>query len=191
MENYLRSTKIVSALVMIFLVTSAALAIFIILFGDFDGTEVKILLSAIAFCGCGILSLPGLNLIERGTFKSIGKVAAGTSGLFLVLVLFLIWTGDVVSENLYFKVTATVFVISISSNHSALLLLSRSKNKVVSGCKWATISLIIVVALMLIYIVWGEDLPEALHRPLAVIVILDVLGTLSLPALNRFMGKHK
>ena len=110
---------------------------------------------------------------------------------FLVLVLFLIWSGDVVSENLYFKVTATVFVIGISSNHSALLLLSRSKNKVVSGCKWATISLIILVTLMLIYIVWGEDLPEGLHRPLAVIVILDVLGTLSLPALNRFMGKHK
>ena len=109
----------------------------------------------------------------------------------IVLVLFLIWSGDVVSENLYFKVTATVFVIAISSNHSALLLLSRSKNKVVSGCKWATISLIIVVTLMLIYVVWGEDLPEALHRPLAVIVILDVLGTLSLPALNRFMGKHK
>ena len=187
----MRSTRVVSVLVMIFLVSSAALAIFIILFGDFNGTEVKILLSAVALCCCGIFSLPGLNLIERGTYEVLGKMAAGSAGLFLVMVLVLIWSGEVVSEAFYFKLTATVFVIGISSNHSSLLLLSRSANKLVSLCKWSTISVITIVTVVLIFIVWGEDLSEPLHRPFAVIVILDVLGTLALPVLSRFTGSVK
>ena len=187
----MKSTKVVSALVMIFLVASAALAIFIVLFGDFSGTEVKILLSAVASACCGILSLPGLNLIGRCTYMALGKIAVITAGLFLVMVLVLIWSGDVISETLYFKLTATVFVIGISSNHSSLLLLSRSNKKLVSLCKWSTITAITLVTMILIFIVWGEDIPEPLQRPFAVIIILDVLGTLALPALNRFTGTSK
>ena len=83
LEKNLKSTKVVSVLVIIFLVVSTVLALAIILFGDFSGTEVKILLSAVTWASCGILLLPGLNLLERGKYRPLGRVAVLVSAVFL------------------------------------------------------------------------------------------------------------
>lgn len=79
------------------------------------------------------------------------------------------------------------FILAVSTSHISLLLLIHSENKFVSGALLSTIIAIMFVVLILIIGVLNsfKDTGEFYVRLLGVFAILDVLGTIVKPILNK------
>ncbi|MBM3247454.1 hypothetical protein FJZ17_02865 [Candidatus Pacearchaeota archaeon] len=136
----------------------------------------------------GGYSLTGLCcsvLYEKRKFTSLalsGMVISIIGFLYTVLV---IWEAIDLDDS--WKALIIFIVLAASTAHACLLLLIKTEKSLVNGALSATIIFISIVALMLIILVLNEfdDVGEFYFRLLGVFAILDVLGTIVTPILNK------
>ena len=163
---------------------SALIGIFVFLFGDFGYIEVRLLLATLTIGGYSLTGLCCSILYEKRKFTPLalsGIIISLIGFLFTVLV---IW--DAIDFEDFWRVLLIFIILAVSTAHSCLLLLIKSKKSLVNGSLLATIVFIFIVALMLIIIVIDEfDVGEFYFRLLGVFAILDVLGTIVTPILNK------
>ena len=179
-----RPTRVASAALVLSLVVSAVIGIVIILIGDFDETEIRILATAATLAGFSILSLPSLFHLERGRYAYLTRVGISTSLIFFAMVLLIIWSGEGHSE-WFGKTLGTVGVLAFATNHALLMLIASPAKILISLLQWATILIIVIVAGLILIAIWTEEMPEMMMRLFGTLGVLDALGTITVPILVR------
>jgi hypothetical protein len=159
-------------------------------FGELQG---KVVLTTLLVAAFSITALCHLAVVGRA-LRIVGWVGIGASGVALILGVVLIWgswenwneTWDDV-----LKAFATASVVAVSLAHAnLLLLLAERRSPVLRTALFITVGLIGLLALLIILpIVTEGEIPgqngELYFRVLGVVAILDALGTIVLPVINR------
>ncbi|MBS3128062.1 hypothetical protein J4410_02865 [Candidatus Woesearchaeota archaeon] len=164
---------------------SALIGIFVFLFGDFGETEFRLLMTTLTIGGYSLTGLCCSVLYEKRKFSILalsGMILSVIGFLFTVLV---IWEAIGLEDS--WKTLMICIILAFSTAQSCLLLLVNPEKTLVKGSLSATIIFISIVALMLIKLVLNEfdDASESYFRILGVFAILDVLGTIVTPILNK------
>jgi len=117
-------------------------------------------------------------------------------GIFISIVGFfyttlVIWQEFYFNYDFTFKTLIILIILVISIAHSCLLLLINSQKILVAIILWTMIFFITIVAILLIILTvyWFEGFDEFYFRVLGSFAILDVLGTIVAPILNKFYSK--
>lgn len=162
---------------------SALVGILIFLLGNFGQTQIRILLTTLSIGGFSLAGLCSANLYDKGTFKTFGAIGMVTAFFGFLINLFLIWIDF---NSFSFNLGLTLIVLSFSFSHASLLMLIKSEKIVVSISFWVTLFFIAWVATVILSKVWGL-VTSSNYRIFAVFVILDILGTVVTPILNKVM----
>jgi hypothetical protein len=171
------------------LVLSAGAGIFVLLTGSFDLIDGKILGTTLAIGLFSITSLADLRNFEseQASYRSFALIGLGLSLIALVLVTLIIWSDTFI--DMPWKPAAVSSILAISAAHASLLLPARGKNAALNSAVTVTLGMIALVAGLIIYLVLGEDteVGDMFYRLLGVFAILDVLGTILVPILSKFL----
>jgi hypothetical protein len=175
------------------LVISAAIGILIFLFGDFNDTQQRLLLTTLAVGGFSLFGLASTVRVLAWWLRPLGPVGLATSVVALGLAVPFIWNLLDYPE-IVWKFFLTLSVLAFTSAHVSLLgAFSPSNNPVLV---WRSIAMLIalIVACLIGYGVWGQlngGATELYSRGLGVAAILDVLGTVGLYPLSKLMGNAR
>ena len=161
------------------------IGITIILVGDFGETEMRVLATTGAMSGFSVLSLPSLFHLERARYKYLVRIGISASLALFAIVLFVIWGGRVTGGELVLKTLASVAIVAFATNHILLILIATPSRILISLCQWSTTLIIIMVSVLILVAVWTEGMPETMVRPFSSLVILDALGTITVPIVVR------
>ena len=167
------------------LVASALLGIAVIIRGELDETEGKLLLSTSSMLVASLVSIPAFAQVERRTWTEVSFLAIGATLTALILLLTLVWAADGFDQDGALNTFGSFAITGFALNHALLLLLGRSADSVVRTCLYATIAVIAAVAAMLIVAIWTGDPEGGFWRLFGVLLILDALGTILVPVLAK------
>ena len=160
--------------------TAAALAIGILLFGDFGGIEARILGSTLLIAGYGTLAIPGAILWDQRRLLPLAAALAGLAILAASLNLVGIWWERSSNEQVLGKMIATVAFFLIATVVTAALA-ARPRHRLFS----ASVALSFIAAAMATAAMWAEVEREGYLRLLGAVVVLDVLLVALQPLLMR------
>lgn len=193
------SLKSVRRVAIIFIIVSLAIAalfgIVTLLTGEFGEVQGKILLTTLLLAGFSITALCHLAVVGRA-LRVVGFAGIVVSALAFISGAVLIWRPwDNWSDSweATLKAFAVFAILAASLAHAnLLLLLAERRNPLVRIGLFVTVGLIALLALLIIIPVVTEgeipgDNGEPYWRFLGVVAILDVLGTIVLPVLGRFL----
>jgi len=147
--------------------------------------EIRILITTLAI---GAYSLTGLccsALYEKRKFTLLALFGMVISVIGFFYTVLVIWRVIGIDDS--WKALMIFIILAVSSAHSSLLLLIKPKKALVYGALSATVIFILIVALIMIALVLIEfsGQNEFYYRVLGVFAILDVLGTILVPILNK------
>lgn len=166
---------------------AALAAILIFLFGEFQETEGRILITTLAVAGYSLIGLAATTRLARPP-AWLAPLGLGLSAVGFVLMLALIWTepkGDVLGQ-----IAGSVLVLAVAIAHAALLLPRRADPPAAGAVLRATLTASAILAAMLIRVILLDTDPgERYARWLGVVAVLDVLGTLLVPILRKLTTK--
>lgn len=191
MEQNFNFKKTFLITMIISLSISALIGIFVFLFLDFGETEARLLLSTLAIGGYSLTGLCCSVLYEKRKFIPLAIFGMIISVIGFIYTLSIIWEAIDFWNVGSWKALIILIVLAFSTAHSCLLLLIKSDKTIVNGTLSVTIIFISLVALMLIIMTLNElGLGEFSFRLLGVFAILDVLGTVVTPILNKVYSLH-
>jgi len=155
--------------------------------GSFGGTEGRILLTTVVVGVTSIAALCYLATAEK-PFQFVGLLGGITALVPLVIALWLTWF-DENADEIIWRIFGIGVTISASLAQACLLLaLAYDSRPVVRRLLFGTLALIgIIAVLVIIPIVDGSDLTDTYWRFFGVVAILDVLGTVTVAALQKFV----
>lgn len=194
--NALRGLRRAAIIVIIVSLAAAALVgIVTVLAGDFGEVQGKILLTTLLLAGFSITSLCHLAVVGR-SLRIVGFVGIGTSLVAFAAGAMLIWRDWEIWSDPSELVLKSFLVGSILAASLAqanlLLLLGERRSPVIRVGLYVTLAFIAALAVLAILpIVTDGQIPgengEPYARAIAVVAILDVLGTIVVPVLSRFV----
>ena len=167
------------------LIISAAIGVSVILMGSFGDTEVRVLATSGVLSSYTVLMMPSLFHIEGGRYSHLTRLAVTATSITLVLILLLIWGVGPIGEEPLFRVLASVAVLSVATNHSLVLLITRSAKLIVQISQRATIAVIASVAAFFMFAIWNDGMEEPFLRVFLALAVLDALGSIATPILVR------
>ncbi len=163
---------------------SALIGIYIFLVGDFGETEGKILATTLSLGGFSLLGLASAASINKPKLATFSKAGMIFSVIGLILTITIIW--ELLDPDDTWMTTVMFLILSFSFAHISLLLLITPKTKGVQTVLTATVVCIGIVAVMLIKTTFNEFNDGDFYlRLLGVFGILDALGTITTPILNK------
>jgi hypothetical protein len=186
----LPTRKFLLRLVIFSLTATAVLGIAGVLWSGLGETGTKILGSAIAADAASFLALCCTGRVTSAWQRAVQVTGTVSACLGLLAGVYLIWWGASASGPgaAIWRAAAVLFVLAVASAHASLLLRLRPHGRlaraVVTGtviCTAAAAELIANYAL-----VPNFDPGNGYAKALAVILILDVLGTILILLLRRF-----
>ena len=186
MKKSISLRKILLITVIVALCVSAFLGIGVFVSGKFGNIEIKTLLTTSAVGGFSLTGLCCSVLLEKGKYKSLAISGVIISILALLFSFDSIWDlfnlfGDQASD-----VFLTLCILAFSMAHVSLILLIDSYKTPVTMTVILTVVFIAIVAFMLILDLVGDNqMGDSYFRLLGVFAILDVLGTIVTPILNK------
>ncbi len=192
-KNNLKKTFLLTMIISLSL--SALIGILVILLGEFGEFQAKVLITTLAVGGFSLLGLCCSSIFEKSKLKTFSIIGMGTCVLGLFYSLLLIWNGNgfdfLWDSETNLKILLTFLITTVSLAQASILLLIRFKNKkaqISLICTLGLIGLIALIVIGLIYEIITFD-SEAFYKFLAVVIILDVLGTVVTPILNKIGDK--
>ena len=180
-----RPTRLALVSLAFSLTGSALIGIAIILVGDFDETEMRVLGTAGALAGFSVLSLPSIFHLEKARYTYLTWTGISASLVFLAMLLFVIWGENAIGGEAFMKTLASVGVVAFATNHICLMLIATPTKFFISICQRATILIIGTVGVLILIAIWTEDMPEMMVRFFGALGVLDALGTITVPILVR------
>jgi hypothetical protein len=191
MDNTNDIKKIFLKTLIVSLSATGLLGIFIFLFGKFGETEGRLLLTTLSMGGCSLTGLCCSTIYPSEKYKIFSIIGIGTAGLCFVLTLFNIW-GDFKNLENTWKLLLSLIVLTITFAHISLLLNIKIVNQLVKNTLTATTIFIGIVAFMLLtLIVGGFGKGDFFYRLLGVFGILDIVGTIVTPILNKTQKEYE
>lgn len=185
--------KIFLIIMIISLSISALIGIFVFLLGDFGKTELRLLMTTLTIGGYSLTGLCCSVLYEKRKFASLALSGMVVSVIGFLYTILVVWEAIDLDDDFVWKILIIFIVLAASAAHSCLLLLIKPKKLLVNGALLATIFFVLIVAFMLVILIFSgfDDVGEFYFRLLGVFAILDVLGTIVTPILNKvYLMKH-
>jgi hypothetical protein len=167
---------------------TAAIAIAVLLFGDFGETQWRILGTTLAISLYSLLSLPGAILLERRVAEPLAWATIALSGAGFVLALVAIWGADD-SETAWKLVGTTTAFAASATQISALTSRRRDDDTpALRGVYVAAVSLAVLLAVLASYAIWKEIDSEGFFRVLGALAVLDLFLVILQPLVRRLRG---
>jgi hypothetical protein len=167
------------------LTAAAALAIGILLFGDFGSTEGRILATTALLAGYGLFALPAAILRDQRRLAAltIAVVALAVAGASLTILA--IWTGE--PPDVLGRSIGTVNGWLVAAAQVAAVALRRRTHDpgIVRRLFAASSTLIVLLAAMLTALLWAGIDSERYGRAFGALVVLNVLLVALQPLLAR------
>lgn len=175
--------RIVFAAIAVSLCATAALAIGILLFGDFGETEGRILGTTMLLAGYGLVALPAGFLLDQSRRQPLAATLLVLAGTGLVLALVGVWSSTGSSTFGKLVLTVTAFALAAAQT-SALAARRREDDPALVGALFAVSSgLAIALAIMAAAAAWAEVGDPVYFRILGALAVLDVLLVVLQPVL--------
>lgn len=167
------------------LTASAALAIAILLFGDFGQTEGKILATTALLAAYGLLALPGPILIDQRRLRPLAVVLLALAAVAAAVSIAAVWLED--APEALGKTVATVLAFLIAATQTAALAarLRRREPALVRALFAASTAVALTGATSVAVVIWAELDSELYARAVAALVVLDLLLVALQPILGR------
>jgi hypothetical protein len=157
------------------LCASALLAIAILLVGRFGDTEQRIVATTLLLAGYGVISLPGVVLLDRGRCRTLAEGAIGLAVAGAGLAIVSVWGFS--DTDAVGKSVGTTTILALAAAQTAALAARRTKRDppavvqlFVASCVTATLAAGGAVAL-----IWTQPSTGFYPRLLAALVVLDLL----------------
>ena len=167
---------------------SALIGIIIFLFGDLGEIEAQLLMTTLTFGGFSLTGLCSARIQNKNHLKNFSIIGMVIAVLGFLITISVIWEFDHI-ESIWKGMTVFI-ILSIAIAHASLLLQISPKTNKIKYLLIGTIVFISLVALMLIISVITEfSESEFYFRLLGVFSILDVLGTIATPIMNKITEK--
>jgi hypothetical protein len=168
---------------------AAAVAIWALIAGHFDGTSARVLLTGLAAALSTIGGLAGAGaLTPENRGRPVGEVTVGLSQLALVIALALIWIPGATAGDTLMRVLGVTIVLMLAGAHASLLL-SRLRELDTSAVRRLSHGAIVCAtsASLLVSGVFASNGPIAsgIWRLLGVLVVLALLNTLLVPLARK------
>jgi hypothetical protein len=169
---------------------TAALAIGILLFSEFDETAARILGSTAALSFFSLLALPAGVLLDRGRFLPLAWASLVVSAVGLVLVQVVLWVDwDDEPERLWKSaLSVTAFAVAGAQVAATTSRRRADDSTLVRGLYAAGLALALALAAMTSAAAWGEIDTVGYYRALGALAVLGLLSTLLQPVLRRVVG---
>lgn len=163
---------------------TAALAILILLFGDFGDTEARILGTTVAISVASLLALPGAILLERRTSVLVGWASVSLAVTSFAWAQVVIWGGDSVTAG---KLLGTLVVWAVASTQIAALQTRRRHDdpRAVGAAAAGATALALLLASLVSFAIWAELEDSPFFRIIAALTVLDVFLVVMQPILRR------
>jgi hypothetical protein len=177
-------------LVLVFaLCASALLAIGILLLGEFDETQARILATTGLIGFFSLLALPGGVLLDQGRHVPVAWTLIGLAVFSFVIAMNLTW-GDVDSENLW-KVAGSATAVTGAFSQAATSTSRRRTSDTQGVGLLYLLSLVGVslLALLILIAIWESVEDEDFYRFLGAVAVADLLLVLLQPVARRMGGK--
>jgi hypothetical protein len=163
----------------------AALAIGILLFGDFDATEGRILATTALLAGYALLALPAAILSDQRRCLRLASLVVALAVVGAALAITAVWLNEP-SDTLGKAISTMTVCLLAATQVSALAARGREQDpRTVRGLFTASSVLAAVVAAMFAALVWAEIDREGPFRVFAALVVLDALLVALQPILAR------
>jgi hypothetical protein len=163
----------------------AALAIGILLFGDFGSTEGRILGTTALFAGYALLALPAAILRDQRRRLRLAAAVVSLAVAGAALAAAAVWLNDPPDALGRTIATATASLLA-ATQVSALAARQREHDsRAVRRLFTASSALALVVAAMFAVLIWAEVDREGYARVLGALAVLDVLLVALQPILAR------
>jgi hypothetical protein len=166
------------------LVATAALAIGILLFGEFRDTEARILGTTAFLSLFSLLALPAGVLFDQGRLLPLAWATAALAVLGFAVAMSAVWNDD---SDTSWKLTGAVGACALAATQTAGLAsrLRPSDPPAVRRLFAAATALVVVSATMVNAAIWKEIDDETYYRFLAAIAVANVLLVVLQPVLRR------
>ena len=173
------------------LCATAAIAIFTLIFAEFDETAGRILATSALISLFSLLSLPAGVLLDQGRYTALAWAILAIAAAAFLLSMVVVWVdwdegpGDGVWKSL---VTLAAFSAGLSQTGAAT---SRRRDEDSQGVRIlyvASIALVFLVAAMASLAAWEEIEDSRYYRALGALVVANVLVVLLQPILRRLAG---
>jgi hypothetical protein len=167
------------------LTAAAALAIGILLFGDFGSTEGRILATTALLAGYGLLTLPAAILRDQRRAAALTAVVVALAVVATSLTIAGVWS-DEPPEALGKAIGIANGWLVAGVQLAALTLRRRDQDaRVVRLLFAASSALVVVLALMFTTVLWAEIDSERYGRIFGALIVLNVLLVALQPILAR------
>ena len=192
MDLHLRSGRhLLLGAVVASLCATAALAIGILLFGEFGATQGRILMSTLLVGAFGLLGVPAAVLVDQGRHRRLALASGALAAAGLLMMLVLIWSGDDPPQPLV-KSALSVSALALAAGQIAALAGRRRPTDPSSVRRLYALSTVVVVALaaMVVLALWLEIESLAYYRVLGALAVLDVLLVALQPILAKIHARE-
>lgn len=168
------------------LVVTAAVAIGILLFGEFDETEGRILATTAFISIASLLSLPGGVLLDQQRLPALAWTTIGLAVAGFCLATAGLWADD---ETLG-KLAGSVAAAAVAATQTAALAVRRRETdpRAVDRLFAAATGAVVAVAGLVVGAIWAQPDSEAYVRALAALAVANVLLVVLQPVLRRGGG---
>jgi hypothetical protein len=164
---------------------TAAIAIAVLLLGDFDETEARILATTLGISVASLLALPGAILLEQGRDAALAWLTVGFACAAFVLFEITIWNAW--DNETAWKLTGSAAAAAAASTQISAMTtrLHATDRRAVRGAYVAAVWLAAILAGMVVLAVWTEIDSTTYYRALGALVVLNVFLSLVQPLLRR------
>lgn len=165
------------------LAAGAALAIGILLFGDFGDTEGRILATTALTAAYALVALPAGILFDQARLSWLAWIVLALSAAGLALSVGSVWSDDPPDE--LSKTLLSVTVLALAATQTAALASRRRVRdpRAVRGLFAASAPLALVLAALAAAAAWAEIENERYFRIVGALTVLDVLVVALQPVL--------
>ncbi len=170
------------------LAVTAALAIGILLLGDFDDTEWRVLGTTFAISVASLLALPGAQLLDQRRAAPLAWATVALAAVAFVLFEQVLWT-DEDGETAWKRVgTAAVFAVATTQIAALTSRLKAGDRQSVGVLYLVTFGLVLLLAALATTAIWKEIDSDTFYRVLAALAVLNVFLVVLQPLLRRLGG---
>jgi hypothetical protein len=173
-----------------FLSLTAVIAIFSVLVGQFNETQLKVLATTFTISAASICAMSCAAFIEKRQSNLAGTLGIIFAAVAAILTITGVWSET--GSDTFWKSTGSLIVISVALAHALLLLLPNLS----ANHKWTQIAAVIsivILAALIIFLIWRSNFnkdEEFYFRLLGVASIVVVLFTLIIPICAKLGGKQ-
>ena len=173
------------------LCASALLAIAILLVGRFGDIERRIIGTTLLLAGYGVLSLPGVVLLDQGRRRPLAVAAVGLAATAAALALVSVWgfsDTDAVGKSVG---TATIFALAAAQTAALAARRRAADPPVVATLFAASCATALLAAATASTLVWAQPDGTLYARLVGALAVLDLLLVALQPLLGRALPPQR